>query len=325
MKVSVAMITYNHEKFIAQAIESVLMQEVDFGYEIVIGEDCSLDKTGEIVRMYQQRHPDKIRVLAREKNLGMQYNFVDMLQSCTGQYVALLEGDDYWTSPNKLQKQVDFLDSHPDFTICSHNVHIKYEGQSEPIVEWLGSDHKEIMTIEDLLGDGSGGATCSLVFRNKVFGEFPKWYYQISSGDWALQILCATKGKMKYFSDIMGVYRKHHGGVCSGVTPDSQAEIDRFESGGVMKCEMINKHFNYRYDKLIRKTLMRYYYPNLIRAYVNNWRRAIGGANKYAHKLVSEDPGVYRIPMRKRIRLIILIITSDLLILLHKIIARLLI
>jgi len=324
MKVSVAMITYNHEKFIAQAIESVLMQEVNFDYEIVIGEDCSLDKTGEIVKKYQERHSDKIRVLTREKNLGMQYNFVDTLQSCMGEYVALLEGDDYWTSLYKLQKQVDFLDSHPDFTICSHNVHIKHEGQSKPIIEWLGSDHKETMTIEDLLSDGSGGATCSLVFRNKVFGEFPKWYYQISSGDWALQILCATKGKMRYFRDVMGVYRKHPSGI-SSVKPDSQAEIDRFESGGVVKCEIINKHFDYRYDKLIRKTLIRYYYPNLIRAYVNNWRRTIGGANKYARKLISGAPSAYRMPMCNRIRLIILIITSDLLILLHKFITLLLI
>ena len=326
-KVSVLIVTYNHEAFIAQAIESVLMQEVDFDYEVVIAEDCSTDNTREIVIGYQERYPDKIRLILSERNLGNYGGAISAraLPTCRGQYIALLEGDDYWTDPHKLQKQVDFLDSHPDFSICSHNVYIEYEGQSKPMVEWLGSEHKEVMTIEDLLGDGTGGATCSLVFRNGVFGELPDWFSQIAGGDTALQILCASKGKMRYFREVMGVYRIHSGGVCSGVRPDSQAQIDRFESGGVMKREIINRHFDYRYDKLIRRSLVRYYYPNLVRAYVNNWRRTIGGANKYARKLLSEAPGVYPMPMRDRIKLVILSIISYLLILLHRILARLLI
>ena len=325
-KVSVLIVTYNHEAFIAQAIESVLMQEVDFDYEVVIAEDCSTDNTREIVIGYQERYPDKIRLILSERNLGNYGGAISAraLPTCRGQYIALLEGDDYWTDPHKLQKQVDFLDSHPDFSICSHNVYIEYEGQSKPMVEWLGSEHKEVMTIEDLLGDGTGGATCSLVFRNGVFGELPDWFSQIAGGDTALQILCASKGKMRYFREVMGVYRKHSSGATAH-EPDSQAEIDAYESGGVIKYEIINKHFNYRYDRLIRRMFMRYHYPNLLRAYTNNWARCIKEAHKYARKIVAEDPSVYRIAMRKRIRLTIFIAISDLLILLHKIIARLLI
>lgn len=109
MKVSVLMITYNHEKFIAQAIDSILMQQVNFDYEIVIGEDCSTDGTRAIVIQYQKEYPDKIRLLLPEENLGMHKNFVQTFRACQGEYIALLEGDDYWTSPRKLQKQVDFF------------------------------------------------------------------------------------------------------------------------------------------------------------------------------------------------------------------------
>ena len=97
VKVSVAMITYNHERFIAQAIESVLMQQTDFAVELVIGEDCSTDKTRAIVCAYGERYPERIRLLLPERNQGMIPNFVATMNACQGQYIALLEGDDYWT------------------------------------------------------------------------------------------------------------------------------------------------------------------------------------------------------------------------------------
>src|SRR5690349_6525722 len=113
VKVSVAMISYNHERFIAQAIESVLSQRVKFPYEIVIGDDHSTDATPSIIADFHRRYPDKIVPFLREKNLGMAPNFMQILASCGGQYVALLEGDDFWTSKDKLQRQVDFLDANP--------------------------------------------------------------------------------------------------------------------------------------------------------------------------------------------------------------------
>src|SRR5687768_16687744 len=113
MKVSVAMITYNHEAFVAQAIESVLMQKTDFDFELVIGEDCSTDKTREIVNGYKSKYGERIRVLLPAKNLGINRNLKQTLLACQGRYIALLEGDDYWTSSLKLQKQVNFLDTHP--------------------------------------------------------------------------------------------------------------------------------------------------------------------------------------------------------------------
>ena len=120
LKLSVAMITYNHELFIGPAIESALAQKVNFDYEVVIGEDCSTDGTRAVVMDFQRRYPDIIKILLRERNIGGFRNMESTLAACGGQYLAILEGDDYWTRPDKLRKQVDFLDAHPDRAICCH-------------------------------------------------------------------------------------------------------------------------------------------------------------------------------------------------------------
>ena len=125
-KVSVSLLAYNHELFIEQALDSILAQQVNFDYEIVIGEDCSQDNTREIILDYQEKNSDKIRIFLSKKPLNDRksgrLNFVRNLEACRGEYIALLDGDDYWTSPYKLQKQVDYLDNHPEFSICFHPV-----------------------------------------------------------------------------------------------------------------------------------------------------------------------------------------------------------
>src|SRR6202022_1084614 len=127
MKLSVTMITYNHERFIAQAIESALAQRVEFDYEIVIGEDLSTDNTRAIVLDFARRYPDRILPILRDRNIGAMRNFAQTIAACRGQYLAFLEGDDYWTSPDKLQKQVDFLDAHYECAISCHRVRYLYE------------------------------------------------------------------------------------------------------------------------------------------------------------------------------------------------------
>lgn len=122
MRVSVFMMAYNHEKFIGQAIESILMQNVDFEFDIVIGEDCSTDKTREIIVHYAQQHPDKIKLILHDKNVGAVANQVAIFNACSGKYIAFCEGDDYWIDPNKLQSQVDFMESHSDYVLIHSNI-----------------------------------------------------------------------------------------------------------------------------------------------------------------------------------------------------------
>src|ERR1700683_2854968 len=118
MKVSVLIVTYNQECYIGQAIESVLAQKVNFDYEIIIGDDCSTDGTRSLITEFQRLRPDRIKAILRDRNIGANRNVAGVAAASRGQYAAFLEGDDYWTATDKLQKQVDFLDAHPDRSIC---------------------------------------------------------------------------------------------------------------------------------------------------------------------------------------------------------------
>ena len=122
MKLSVGILTYNQEKYIRQCLDSVLMQKVDFDYEIVVGDDASTDGTQDILRDYAKHYPGKFVLLLGEKNEGISMNYKKVLTACKGEYVALCEGDDYWTDMTKLQKQVDFLENHPDYLDIILNV-----------------------------------------------------------------------------------------------------------------------------------------------------------------------------------------------------------
>jgi len=131
--VSVWMITYNHEKYIAQAIDSILTQKTNIDYEIVIGDDYSTDRTREIVLEYKSKHPEKIKLLLQKKNVGLMQNFIDTLKACTSKYIALLEGDDYWTDPKKLQKQIDYMSANPQCVMVHTDYDLFYEATGEYI------------------------------------------------------------------------------------------------------------------------------------------------------------------------------------------------
>ena len=227
MKVSVAMISYNHEKFIAQAIEGVLMQKTDFDFELIIGEDCSPDRTGTIVAEYQRRFPDKIRATIREKNIGGLRNFIDVIESCSGEYVALCEGDDYWTDPGKLQKQVDYLDAHQDCAICCTRAGVFYDGAEGDAYHtyWPDVETKEITTFADLVANGDYIPTCTTVYRNHLFPELPEWFRAAPVGDWPLHLLNAQHGNVYYMSEVTAAYRRHPGGMTH-----SWSEVKHFQN-----------------------------------------------------------------------------------------------
>jgi glycosyltransferase involved in cell wall biosynthesis len=210
----VLLTTYNHENWIAQAVDSTLMQETSFDYEVVIMEDCSTDSTREIVYDFQRRHPDKIRLILSEKNKNDNTSLVAAWQTSPSQYVALLDGDDYWTSPHKLQRQADFLDAYHKYAICYHNVNIIYEdGSQEPWHPGRFVHAKETSTLEDLLVLGNFVPGCSPMLRKGLFGHFPEWYNTAMWGDWPLYILNTQHGeKIGYIDELMGVYRVHSAG-----------------------------------------------------------------------------------------------------------------
>lgn len=207
LKVSVEMITFRHELYIRQAIEGVLMQETNFNFELVIADDCSPDSTSEIVESIIKNHPkgDKIKYFRHKENIGMQPNGMFAYNQCHGKYIALCEGDDYWTDPLKLQKQVDFLENNLEYVLCFHQVDIlKLDG--EIVEDFITKVPDDYETIEALATFGNYIHTPSVVFRN-VIKEFSFEFELSPIGDYFFYIMLAEHGKLKYLKEKMAVYR----------------------------------------------------------------------------------------------------------------------
>lgn len=211
------MITYNHEKFIREAIEGVLMQDCDFEIELIIANDCSNDKTDDVIQNILEKHPKAswIKYIKQEENFGMMPNFIFAMRQCIGQYIALCEGDDYWTDPLKLQKQVDFLDSNPDYVLCFHQVDV-LKTNGEIIDDFITKVPENYETIETLARLGNYIHTPSVVFRN-IIKEFPFEFELTPIGDYFLYMMLVEHGKLKYLEDKMAVYR-YNVGVFSQMT-----------------------------------------------------------------------------------------------------------
>lgn len=207
--VSVWMITYGHENYIAQAVEGVLMQKCDFNIELIIADDCSPDNTEAIVNGIIKNDPRAhiIRYTRHAQNKGMINNFIWALEQCKGKYIALCEGDDYWIDPLKLQKQVDFLENNPNYSMCLHNaLFLKRNEKNEIIIKNL-NENKTFNTV-DILKGRTRIITHSLVFRREYL-KIPNWFNFVQQGDLALMLVLSLSGPIYYFSDVMGVYRKH--------------------------------------------------------------------------------------------------------------------
>jgi glycosyltransferase involved in cell wall biosynthesis len=208
-KVSVCMITYGHEKFIREAIEGVLMQECDFQVELVIANDCSPDATDAVIQDILQKHPcaSWITYIKHEKNIGMMPNFIFAMKQCKGEYIALCEGDDYWTDPLKLQKQVNFLESNSKYNICGHSVACtKYDYFLE---KKLVVKQNTIFSLKEVIKTNPIH-TSSFCFRNKIdFSEKINYnfFVDIEIGDYPLLVILSQSNGVFVFKDTMSVYR----------------------------------------------------------------------------------------------------------------------
>lgn len=253
MKVSVSIVTYNHERFIARAIDSVLAQEVNFDYEILIGEDHSSDRTREIVCDYAARYPGRIRLFLHDYpadyvRVNGRRNFVNNLLNVRGEYVALLEGDDWWTSPDKLQKQADFLDRHPECSVCFHNVDVVHEGHPELDHPFHRKALKPFFDLRDVVS-AQFIPTCSTMFRARLFPAFPAWYHDIPMGDWPLHILNAEHGRVGYLDEVLGAYLVHGGGIWSG-----KSRIELLEKT-IVAARTIDRHLGFRYGRELNRCI----------------------------------------------------------------------
>lgn len=237
--VSIALITYNQEQYIDECIQGALTQKVDFPIEIAVGDDCSKDGTSAKLEAYARQHPNLVKYNKRTANLGMHKNWVETIKECTGKYIALLEGDDFWSDPEKLSKQVALMEANPDAALCFTNAWIKNETNlvADDVYVMHRLSHRTEFTLEEFL-ESNPIPTCTTLYRNGLFKEFPPEFYESPYADWILHLLNARHGRILYLSDITSNYRYHAGGVFG--QSNEVARINR-----MMKCyQLISQIFS---------------------------------------------------------------------------------
>jgi glycosyltransferase involved in cell wall biosynthesis len=208
--------TYNQEKFIGQALDGFVMQKTEYPFEIIVHDDASTDKTAAIAKAYEDKFPHLFsNIYQSENQLSKSIDNVTKItfNAAQGKYLALCEGDDYWTDPYKLEKQIRFLENHPTYVGCFHNTEERFENDDNKASFLYCDDSNAKDYSFGELSLNNPIPTCSVVFRNKLFADFPKWYRTLKMGDWPLHLLNAQFGNYWYMPKVMGVHRLHSEGI----------------------------------------------------------------------------------------------------------------
>ena len=296
------MITYNHGAFLATAIESILSQVTDYKFEIIISDDSSKDNTCEIIRKYAALYPDIIRPIYNKENIGMQRNFAQSLMACKGKYIAVLEGDDYWTDSFKLQKQIDFLEQNPDYSMCITSIDlINKNGEKIDSPCGFTNFEKSSYTIEEYIVPSERlilVPMMTLVARNILIWPLPDFFYKVGTSDMVLTLLFFLKGKLYYINEKTAVYREHLGGISKSV--DFQLKLDRYVFD---MFDGFNDYTRGKYYELIKqrifplsKTLLMYWSSKLTgkerKIHISNM---FSGYKKYRTKINIKEVIYYKL------------------------------
>lgn len=219
--VSVALVTYNHGPYIARALDSIMEQRCDFDFEVVVGDDCSTDATRAIVEIYMRRYPGQVRLLHRETNLGSQRNVAETLKACEGEYIAYLDGDDYWTHPKKLQRQYNALFDNPEAPLVFHSSRMLYDHCKPGLLAPPKKGKATRFGVNEILKKNFIAAQ-SVMVRAEAAEWIPEWLFDHPDipWDWPFFIECAKRGDLLYIDESMCAYRIHPQGLWSGQTAE---------------------------------------------------------------------------------------------------------
>lgn len=270
--VSVCCITYNHEQYIRQCLDGFLMQKTDFPIEILIHDDASTDGTQDIIREYEKKYPELVKPIYQTENqyskgvkVSMKYNW----SRAKGKYIAICEGDDYWTNPYKLQKQVDFMESHPDYVMCSHRFNQYIEDkkllEEDQDKEFKGADYD----LKNLIGGKWLTQTLTVMFRRAALDLQHFESYGMSM-DIILLYELLRNGKGYCLPDIMAVYRFHRGGVWSEVSLNQRRLVEfkaRLAIYDVERSDMAAMFLLYQFAKAMSRTWMLHQWKLFIKVF----------------------------------------------------------
>ena len=264
--VSVIMITYGHEKFIRQAIESILLQNCNFQIEIILANDCSPDNTDGIIQEILKTNKNAcwIKYFNHSKNLGMMPNFEFALSKCTGKYIAICEGDDYWIDESKLHKQIEFLEKNQDYAI--HSGVAQKIKNNILIDEFIGDiETAKTFALQDFYHQNNI-VTCTVLFRNSI-KNYPKDFTSVTFGDWYFYVILLNQTNLKAYrsTEVLSVYRIHENGVMKSL---SQLKFNQQHISQILK---IKKHVGYASFCEITKTRLNGYFISKFKIEVLNY------------------------------------------------------
>lgn len=249
MKLNVLLITYNQENYIEQCLDSILMQETHFAFNILVADDCSTDSTLSIIERYAASSSIEFKFLKNTSNLGFVKNYKRGFESCDAEYVAVMEGDDYWTDPLRLQKHVDFLHSHRECVMSFNRIINFYESNSDFVIrEWNLKDDFEYITTRQLTTGNKIGNLSACVFRNNILKKLkPDLFDMPQVADWLLSMVIGQYGFIAQLKEPTSVYRIHARGIWSG-------QNEKEQINDVLNCiDANNKYLEYKYnDDFIR-------------------------------------------------------------------------
>lgn len=243
MKLSIIITSYNQEQYIAECVDSILFQNIPFKYEIIVADDCSTDATLSIITEKLKKVDANYHVLTSDKNLGISKNYQRAFAKCQGEYIAVIEGDDYWTDPNRLKKHVDFLDNRRE-CVMSFNRMIEFNEAKAlyQYEEWKSNNEYEYITSQQMALGNKIGNLSACVFRNSEIKKIKKEIYEIAIADWMLGLTLGQFGLIAKLKDIMSVYRINPNGQWNKLSVKQQKE-------SIIECiDIYNKALEYKYN-----------------------------------------------------------------------------
>ncbi|WP_417371367.1 glycosyltransferase family 2 protein [Gelidibacter japonicus] len=289
-KVSVVVGAYNHKNYISKCLDSILMQQVTFSFEIILGEDASSDGTREICKAYAEKHSDKIKLFLRSRkdviyingNPTGRYNFIENLKACTGTYIALCDGDDYWKDPYKLQKQVQLLENNSNLIACHHWQYIAIEKEGSFVeVEAPSKGHgyfsQTVASVKNIFANQVRMKTRTVMFRNIIDDDFfPHWFYKVAFGDVPLSFLLGKHGDFGFIDEPMAVYRQTNSGISTTGLEElgkKKFKVQHFKNW-IQIWDYADKFYGFKYHKEATETVVEFYktitdnLPNTINSFI---------------------------------------------------------
>ncbi|MBS6956088.1 MAG: glycosyltransferase [Enterocloster asparagiformis] len=267
---SINCVTFNHVNYIRKALDSFLMQKTDFAFEILVHDDASTDGTGEIIREYAEKYPDQVRPLIQTENQYSQgidnisgaFNF----PRARGKYIFMCDGDDYFLSPDKLQRQVDYMEAHPDCALCIHSARIDLVGKALTEGQMRPYRQSRVIPPEEIIDKSSGYAMSSMAFPARLVKILPDYYVDCPVGDTPLQLMAAAEGYGYYMDEPMSAYRVGVAGswTVEGQSGDYEGKQNAYYRRMKRTYEQFDRATGGRFHQAAESAALRTYYHTMV-------------------------------------------------------------